>query len=376
MSSVRRRLVRLLFWVAALIATIALVVGGGVLYSNQFKRTPPFLDDHGNVLAGSVATFEDIRLGGYEQAVLIRGRNAHNPLLLYLHGGPGSPELALVRRFNSVLEDHYTVVVWEQRGSGKSYSPFLDDSSMTIERLLGDAHELMIHLTQRFHQEKLYLVGHSFGSFLGLELARRYPHLLRAYVGLGQVVSWSEGERLSMEFALERARATHNQQALAELGAIRAFPSAQGDWQRELATERKWVGRFGGILYGKDGMSSLFFIDRPDEFTLFDFVTFGLGSLYSIRALWPALQRTDDFRRTATKLEIPVYFFTGRHDYTVPAELSREYFDRLQAPKKEWVWFEASAHMPNFEEPAHYNALMVEKVLAETLPKAGVFSPR
>jgi pimeloyl-ACP methyl ester carboxylesterase len=350
---------------------LALVLVSGVLCSRWFEHTPSFRDAAGKVVPGSIAVFEQVELGGYRQTLLIRGRSAVNPVLLYLHGGPGSTELPLVRHFNAPLEDHFTVVLWEQRGAGKSYSPFLDRSTLNIEQLLGDAHELVLYLRQRFHQEKIFLVGHSWGSFLGLELARRYPALIRAYVGIGQVVSLWEGERLSMQFALHQAEAAGNAQAAAELRGIGEYPTLREGWLKGVFTERAWLGHFGGVVYGRDGMGSLFAVERPPEFTLFDFVPFFLGSYTSLEALWPQLLRAGDFRDTAPKLLVPVYLCLGRHDYNVPFALAEDYFQRLQAPRKQLFWFESSAHMPNFEEPEKFNGLLIDRVLPESVSPGG-----
>ena len=257
------------------------------------------------------------------------------------------------------------MALWDQRGAGKSYSPFLDDKTMTIDQFLSDAHELMQYLMKRFHKQRIFLVGHSWGSFLGLELARRYPHELYAYVGIGQEISVSDAERLSMRFTLEQAEAAHNEQALAELRRIGEYPSLKRGWLSDVFTQRRWLGEFGGVMYGKRGMESLFSIQRPPEFSLFEFAPLALGSRSSLKALWPQVLKAGDLRATAAKLEVPTFFVIGKHDYNAPFELAREYFDKLEAPKKEWGWFESSAHMPNFEEPAKFNAFMIEKVLPE-----------
>jgi len=360
-----------------IIKRIALILGGllgglilfltlGTMISSRLVSTPPFRDSAGKVIPNSIASLEEVELGKVKQTLLIRGRSMDDPVLLYLHGGPGSTELPLVRHYNSVLEDHYVVVLWDQRGAGKSYSLFLDSKTLTIDRMLQDTHELVELLRKRFNKKKIYLVGHSWGSMLGLATAHKYPELLYAYIGIGQAIDFQEGERLSLQYTLQQARETKNEKAVKELEGLKDYPALNDHWISDVLTERKWLGQFGGVMYGKKGMQDLFLVKRPPEFTLFDFVPFALGSVRSLKSLWPQILQYGDFRKIAPELEVPVYFVTGRHDYNVPFALVEEYFQLVKAPRKRMVWFEQSAHMPNFEEPGKFNEFMINTVLQET----------
>ena len=161
----------------------------GSWFWSRAASTAPFVDAAGKLLPDSIASLERVMLGGVEQGMLIRGSNVDNPVLLYLHGGPGTSELGMVRQHNMpALEKHFTVVVWDQRGAGMSYSARHPESAMTVEQFIADTHELTQLLRQRFGQAKVYLVGHSWGSALGVLTAQRYPDLHHAYVGVGQVV--------------------------------------------------------------------------------------------------------------------------------------------------------------------------------------------
>jgi pimeloyl-ACP methyl ester carboxylesterase len=367
-TMIKKWLIRLVLICLGSAAAVILVLLAGAVISMRTAATPPFRDSAGKVIEGSIASLEEIELGGYRQTVLLRGRDVRNPVLLYLHGGPGSSELPLVRHFNRALEDHYIVVLWDQRGAGKSYSPFIPADTMTIEQFLQDGHELVTILQKRFKKDKIYLVGHSWGSVLGLTMAYRHPGLFHAYIGIGQAVDFLEGEKISLRYVLQRAREQNNAEAIAQLEALKDYPSLDGHWMRDVITQRRWLGEFGGVLYGKKGMQSLFFVERPPEFSVFEFVPFFLGSLRSLDLLWPQILRNGDFRKTAPELQVPVYFVTGRHDYNVPFALTEAYYSRLRAPKKTLIWFERSAHMPNFEEPEKFNDLMIHRVLQETGP--------
>jgi pimeloyl-ACP methyl ester carboxylesterase len=186
---------------AALVAIACLIPGS----------TAPIADAQGRPVPGSIAVLEKVTLGGVEQSLLIRGRNVANPVLLYLHGGPGTSELGMVRAYNiPALERHLTVVVWDQRGAGKSFAALEPVSGMNVEQLISDAHELTVLLCQRFDQKKIYLVGHSWGSALGALTVARYPGLYHAYVGIGQAVNIREGERISYEWTLAQAEKAHD----------------------------------------------------------------------------------------------------------------------------------------------------------------------
>jgi len=363
---IRKFIVRSVLIILAIIVVIVLFLTAGVIISSKIITTPPFKDSTGNIIEGSIAVLEEIELGGYKQTVLIRGRNINNPILLYIHGGPGSTELPLVRHFNAALEDYYTVVLWDQRGAGKSFSPFLDAKTMTIDQFLSDTHQLVNILRKRFNKDKIYLVGHSWGSVLGLSTVYKYPELFYAYIGIGQAVNFVEGERISLQYAITRAKELNNTEAFTQLSALKDYPDMNENWFKDIFIQRKWLGEFGGVMYGKKGMQSLFFIERPPEFSFFEFIPLVLGSIHSLKVIWPQIISYGDFRKLAPKLKIPVYFVTGRHDYNVPFALTEDYYHKVQAPKKAMIWFEKSAHMANFEEPDKFNDFMIHTVLPET----------
>lgn len=161
------------------------------------SRTPQIRDEKGKVIPGSIASLEKVYIGGVKQWILIRGRSVNNPVLLFLHGGPGSAEWPLVRDYNRSLEDHFIHVYWEQRGAGKSYSKNI--GNMHIDQFISDTRELLQYLQKRVNREKVFLIGHSWGSLLGILTAEKYPELFHAYIGVGQFVSAKEQEEISYQ---------------------------------------------------------------------------------------------------------------------------------------------------------------------------------
>ncbi|WP_051775496.1 alpha/beta fold hydrolase [Paenibacillus tyrfis] len=175
-------------------------------------RTPLIRDHQGGVVPSSVAILEQVTLGGMEQNILVRGRDKRNPVLLFLHGGPGYPQIAYARQYQQELENHFTVVNWDQRGAGKSYRWGMTEDDLQVNKFVQDTHELTNYLRKTFNQSKIFLAGHSWGSLLGIWTAQKYPDDYYAYIGIGQVANSPEGERLSYEFALREAEARSNEE--------------------------------------------------------------------------------------------------------------------------------------------------------------------
>ena len=332
-----------------------------LLAASACTFTSPFLDHDGHVIPGSVATMETLRLGGVDQSVWFRGRSAKAPPLILLHGGPGASESALFRRYDAALEDHFLVVYWEQRGTGRSYHGDIPRSSMTIEQMLSDLDQLVDTVSSRYGHERVVLLGHSWGTILGTLYAHEHPDKVAAYVGVAQIADFAEGERVSLQWALRAAENRHDTGALKELRAIAPAPRSV---DQELALGRI-VDRLGGsyaagLSTGKLIWSAL----RTDEAGLADVVRFGKGNRFSLEALRPQYSRVD--LTSIKRFAVPVIFLLGRHDWHVPAVLAAKYFDTIEAPYKKLVWFERSAHNPPFEEP---NAF-VREVVRDVLPLA------
>ena len=314
--------------------------------------------------AGSIATLEKVRIGGSDQWVLERSHDIANPIVLYLHGGPGTSQLTSNRRDTKRLERFFTVVNWDQRGAGKSYRAITDVAGMNIDQFVHDTVELTRYLLNKFHQERLVLVGHSWGSVIGALAVARYPELYHCYVGIGQIGNMKDGEAVSYQWTLDRARELHDRRAIDALVRI-GPPPYTGDWRGKTVTQRRYLGRFGGEVYAsRNGafgvvVRGLLF---SREYTLTDRIHFFGGVLGSMKVLWPQLLEVDLFE-SVPEIAVPVFFMEGRHDKEVPAEIAERYFHAIRAPGKELLWFEQSAHLPNSEQRDLFTSRMVEKVL-------------
>jgi pimeloyl-ACP methyl ester carboxylesterase len=329
--------------------------------------TPLIKDQQGRFFQGSIASLEKVNLGGKEQWILIRGKDITKPVILFLHGGPGISEMGLLRKYTPELEKHFLVVNWDQRGTGKSYAALNPNSAMTINQFVSDVCELTEMLCHRFNQKKIYVVGHSWGSVIGILAVQKNPDLYYAYIGIGQVANMLRNEQVSYEWTLEQAKKANDEGTVKKLNDI-GIPPYSGDWQKKLMKQRKYLGKYGGEVYGNSNgvfpliISSLI---SATEYNLLDKVNFFRGLFSSIRLLWSELI-TVNLQEQAPSLKVPIFFLLGKHDFEVPFMLAEKYFEKLEAPRKELIWFESSAHYPNIEENEKFNDLMINNILPAT----------
>jgi pimeloyl-ACP methyl ester carboxylesterase len=314
--------------------------------------------------AKAIAVLEKLSIGGSDQWILERSENTDNPIILFLHGGPGTSQLTLNRRNTKDLEKSFIVVNWDQRGAGKSYDAIRDTNKMSIDQFVADTKELTLHLLKKFHKDRVVLVGHSWGSVIGALTASKYPELYHCYIGIGQVANMEEGESASYEWTLKQAIEKNDKRAIAKLEGI-GHPPYQGDWQAKTITERMFVGRFGGEVHAsRNGAFGLVLgsVLFSREYGFADRLNVFKGIFGSIKILWPQLLKVDLFK-SVPEFKIPVYMMEGRHDHEVPSEIAQRYFDVIKAPSKELIWFEQSAHMVNSEERDAFNRILVDRIL-------------
>jgi pimeloyl-ACP methyl ester carboxylesterase len=299
-----------------------------------------------------------MKIGGIEQWVSIRGVHAGDPPLILLHGGPGLGETAFFRSCNAQLEERFTVVYWDQRGAGRSFDPRIPRESMTVERFIADLDELV----DAVRTPKVTIFGHSWGSALGVLYAARFPDKVAAYVGSGQIGDWAAGEAASYAFALAEAERLGKHRIAARLRAIGPPPhTVDGLWTQRMCLSRL-EGRFEPRALWKLGRMLL------EESSIFELPRAMRAFRWTLDAMWHEVSRID-LRALAPVLQVPAFFFLGRKDHWVPPETSVAYIDALAAPVKQIVWFERSGHEPFVDEPAKFNAAMIELVASESLAR-------
>jgi pimeloyl-ACP methyl ester carboxylesterase len=306
---------------------------------------------------GGVAEAGYRRLGGVDQWVMIRGESIANPPLIFLHGGPGFSETWLLRYFNSVLEKSFTVVYWDQRGTGKSFNARIPRSSMTVEQFIADLDELVDLVRARLGQNTVTIFGHSWGSTLGALYAARFPEKVAAYVGGAQIGDCAAGEAASYAYALAEAQRVGNRKAVKRLRAIGPPPYPASS----VFTERTWTQRLDGQLSPRALWNMGRIVLGGPEPSIFELPKTIRGFRFSLDALWPEVSTLNLLKLVPT-LQMPVFFFVGRRDHWVLPETSVAYFDVLTAPSKKLVWFEQSGHEMFADEPDKFNRAMVELV--------------
>ena len=305
------------------------------------------------------------RIGGIEQWISVRGQDRGNPVILFVHGGPASPLIPTMWEFQRPLEDYFTVVNYDQRGAGKTFlanDPGEVAGTLQIDRYVDDAIEIAEYVRKRYHKDKLILVGHSWGTVVGMGAALKRPDLFHAYVGIGQVVNVRDNERISFDYGLAQAREHHNAKAIAELESIAPYPGDQPITRERIIIARKWAQFYGGMSAYRDGSAKYFFgaARLSPEYDEADRKAIDAGNVFTLGKVLPEFLGVD--YKGVREFPVPVVMFMGRHDYTTPSQPTAEWLERVQAPYKRGVWFERSAHMIPWEEPGKLLVSLLETV--------------
>lgn len=326
-------------------------------------RPEPLMDDTGRIVPHAISEKRFLDVNGTRQGMFLRGRDPGNPVLLYLHGG--LPEYFLQERRPTALEDCFTVAWWEQRGAGISYSSSLPRTSMTTEQFIDDTVSVTHYLRNRFGKDRIYLMAHSGGSFIGIQAVSRQPELYAAYIGMAQMVDQLRSERLAYEFLVAEFEKRHDHRMLKRLAAA-PVSEAHGTPKRYLAVRDKAMHRLGvGTTHDMRSVITGVFLPSlaSPQYSLAEKVGLWRGKLASgVSALWDDMLSTDLAERVPS-LDVPTYFLHGVFDHTCSYDLARDYLQRLQAPVKGFYTFEHSAHSPIFEEPEKAGQIMREDVL-------------
>ena len=331
----------------------------------------PVIDKSGKQVEGSISEKLYVKIGGVQQGMFIGGKDINNPVLLFVHGGPSFPEFFLVEKYPTGLENYFTVCYWEERGGGLSYSPQVTLESLSLEQLASDATEVTNYLRDRFKKEKIYIMAHSGGTAFAIQAVDRFPDLYHAYIGISQITRQAESERLAYSFMTDKYLSRGN---IKRLDEFKKYPILESD--------SLLLDFFNSVLRDKS-MHEL-----------------GIGTMHSMKSIltgvflpvWACRAYTvrekfniwhskfsfinksklreqiinTDITNKVTRLDIPVYFLSGRYDLTVNCDLSREYLNKLEAPVKGFYTFDNSAHSPMYEEPGKLRDILINDVLKKT----------
>lgn len=349
-----------------IIVILVMVMVGGIFPPSQGKM-PLFYDDNGNIIPESISEKIYIDIGGTEIGLLITGKNKSNPVLLFLGGGPGIPEYLLEYRKPSKLADEFVVCYLEYRGTSISYRPNMDAAALTTKCYLSDVTTVTEYLRKRFSQEKIYLMGHSFGTFIGIQSAFEHPEFYHAYIAMSQIVNQSESEVIAYQFMLDQYRKVNNTKMIDKFEKYQIISS--DDAYRAYcvsALRDKAMHDLGiGTTHTMDSVITGIFLPslRCKVYTPLERINIWRGKKFvedspveSERMLFNAYDEVPS-------LEIPIYFFGGIYDHTCCYSLQKSYYEMIRAPLKGFYTFGHSAHSPLWEESEQAIKILRQDVL-------------
>lgn len=311
-----------------------------------------------------IDSMETVEIGGISQALYFRGEDVKNPVILFLHGGPGYPEMPFLYGFQYPLEEHFTVAHWDQRNAGKTF--FLNDheavvETLSFERVLADAYEVTQYIRDKLQQHKIIVMGHSWGTVLGTALVQAYPQCFSAYVGVGQAVNTHDNERVGFEALLEAARAKGDVSDIQAIEALEPYPPL-GAFGKDVI-EKVWAVR---MLQDKYGLAtsgagaeiisaSPYYSQKEKEYFEVDIFKYHMP-------IFEFLFDKLDVRNFGTTFEIPVFIIMGERDYQTPHTLARDFFEEISAPYKAFFLVADAGHNTMHENKAEFNRILIEEI--------------
>lgn len=310
-----------------------------------------------------IDSMETVKIGGINQCIYIRGKDMNNPVLLFLHGGPGTPEMPLLYKFQYEWEDYFTVVHWDQRGAGKTY--FANDAgdvygTISFEQYIQDAWEVTEYLKQKLGKKKIALLGYSWGSTIGDTLVKRYPDSFSAYIGVGQLINGAEGERIGFENALNEAYRRENRKDIETLEKLKPYPSNPFDITK--FTRLRKVQVKYGLAVGVDikAISGYFF---SPYLTLSELTYYLINPFELNKNIVQFAFAEYNIRNYGTEYKTPVIYILGENDYQTPTSLAEDYFEEIQSPAKKIFVLPNAAHQPMIDNPRRFAEILISEVL-------------
>ena len=321
------------------------------------------------IAPGGVHDLIAVGIGGTRQWISVRGNNPANPILLFLHGGPGSPMMPESWVFQRPWEDFFTVVQWDQRGAGKTFAAAgrQPDKTQTLDTMQADAEQLIDLLRARYGKKRIFLMAHSFGSILGVRIAQHRPDALYAYIGVGQVVDVVQNEVVGYQLTLAEAEARGNAKAVSELKSIAPYPPPSFDGiqaLRKLSIERKWDVALGGMRYGRETDPETAIRSLSPDYSDDDVQAADIGEQTSDLLLVPQFKGVNF--DNVSSFKCPVFIFAGAADRTTPTVLAEAFFNRIQAPRKKFFKIERASH----DVPFDASGEMLVDLIADIRPLA------
>lgn len=321
-------------------------------------KTPAIKDQHGKVIANSIAEVKKIMIGGVNQYLMIRGNSINNPVILFIHGGPGQSEIGYIRECQRELEEKFIVVRWDQRGSGLS-SKSIPKESLNLNTFILDTNEISDYLIKRFNQPKIFISGHSWGTIVATNAIKNTPEKYLAYIGVGQVVDAKEGEKISYEYTMSEAKKQNNVKVIKKLEKIGPPPYKPEDF----LMRAQCLSMLGCVFKTKPKTNMGKALMSSSEYNLSTKLGYIRNALTCSKILASEMLQIK-FLEDIKELKVPIYFIMGKYDYHTPTAVVEKFYNQLQAPKKDFILFENSAHVPQLEENEKFNKTLI-RILEE-----------
>lgn len=367
MSAMKKRGKKRALWIVIIICVIIMA---WVIFPPSLGEMPLFYDDNGNVIPDSISEKLCINIDGSEIGLLITGKNKSNPVLLFLGGGPGIPEYLLEYLYPSKLADEFVVCYLEYRGTSISYHSDMDADSLTTECYLSDVTAVTEYLRKRFSQEKIYLMGHSFGTFLGIQAAFEHPEFYHAYIAMSQIVDQSQSEVIAYQFMLDQYRKMNNSKMVNEFEKYQIVSSdiAYRDYCVSSLRDNAMHDLGVGTTHSMNSVITGIFLPslRCKVYTPLERINIWRGKKFAENSPVGSERMQFNAYNEVPSLEIPIYFFGGIYDYTCCYSLQKSYYEIIRAPLKGFYTFDNSAHSPLWEEPERAISILVQDVLQES----------
>lgn len=322
-------------------------------------------DSKGATYPNGISTRQGVMINGKKQYMFIVGEDKDNPVLLFLHGGPGSPEVGMCEFIpGKRLEERFTVCYWEQRGSCLSYGAKVKPKDMTMELMVSDTMEVTKYLIKKFNQEQIYIMGHSWGTLLGIKTISKKPEYYKAYFGIGQISNQKESEKLAYKYMLEHAREMEDIKAIK---ILEKFDVNSPDFPTNkyiMSDRTNYMNEYGIGIIHEEGFRMSTLIKRLmifEGYSVFDFIKYALGGMYSNKTIFQDVLKAN-LMETHRKFKVPIYILHGKYDMQVSHELALQYYNIIEAPDKGFFTFDESAHSPNFEEVDKFLEIVFSKL--------------
>lgn len=347
---------------------IFLVIVVLIVIPPSMGKVPPIRDEEGNIVEGSVSEKLFLDMNDTTLGMFLVGKDITKPVLLFLGGGPGIPEYFLEREYPTGIENEFVVCYLEYRGTSLSYRPDMDAASMTTQQYIEDVVAVTKYLSDRFGQDKIYLMGHSFGTGIGLRTVSLYPELYQAYIAISQKTNQRESEYLAYDYMLEQYQKAGNKKRIKQFEEcpIRESEEMYRKYKSSMLRDEAMHELGVGTARNMDSVITGIFLPslRCTAYTPIERIHIWRGKAFANTT--PVDHDEFNAFEEIQKVEIPIYFLAGKYDYTCCYSLQKEYYEMVQAPVKGFYTFENSAHSPLFEEPDKGLKILTQDVLKGT----------